>query len=54
MDKRKLMWEAEKPAPAGFYVCAQCKNGEQTIYHDTDGKKLPLCPHCKKTLWLKI
>lgn len=55
-DSNKSLWKSGEEAPTGFYACTNCdsKNAE-TYYNDEDGKQLPKCSKCKRTvIWYKV
>lgn len=50
----KFLWKTGEKAPVGFYTCAKCNDGVQTIVHDNAEEKLPACKKCGATIWAKV
>ncbi len=51
----KVHFHSGEMVKCGCYACEECNGSEpHTIYITSDNEKLPICPKCKGTTWMKV
>ncbi len=52
-DEKVIYNSGEKP-PEGTYTCMSCGSSEAVLMFPGTTEKLPVCPVCGCTMWMKV